>query len=253
MLHFMNHRLQSILVIPLLLFCSNMLFALPNLCVLGLFSNESISNSKNYGSRISVGFVNEDLYTTANFRFHYPETNTVLHRQKKIHGDNSLLTGCLLNNLAYFSHGIHNGTTSILSAYVLNASTSFTYFPTLISAGIGVHGKCSWSKSYDRKLWYIDPHLSLAVTQGFFDRLYINLFLTTDTLGLRENNLANWYGFAVALALTENLTVVVKPLVRLSDYTNESRFVSEQEISFSVCYTDASSRNHLMQQVGIWL
>jgi hypothetical protein len=230
-----------------------MLFALPNLYVLGLFSNESISNSKNYGSRISVGFCNEDLYTFANFRFHYPETNTALHRQKKIHGDGSLLTGFLLNNLAYFSHGISNGTTSIVSAYVLKASTPFTYFPTHISAGIGVHGRYSWSKNYDGKLWDIDPHMSLAVTQGFFDRLYVHLFVTTDILCHRENNLSNWYGFAVALALTENLTVVVKPLVHLSDYTNESRFVSEREISFSACYTDATSRNHLMHQTGIWL
>jgi len=48
-----------------------------------------------------------------------------------------------------------------------------------------MHGINSWSRSYDRNLWSIAPHISLSVSQTLFDRMVMNLFVTTDTLPAR--------------------------------------------------------------------
>ena len=249
----MKRRLQSILLISLLLASTNVIGATPNLSMLSLFSNESVTSDPIHGGRITLGFDDERLSATASIRYNHPDTNVTAHITKRLHGNDSLLRGDFLGNLAYFSHAQYNGATSLTVAYALMARTPFKDWPTLLLASIGVHGISSWSKSYDRNLYSIAPHISLSVSQTFFDRLVMNLFVTTDTLCLPVGNLAYYYGLSVALALTENLIVQVRPLVRLSDYPNESVFVTYREFSVSVCWTDASNRRHVMQALGVWL
>jgi len=249
----MNRRMQSILIVLLLLASPNVLGSTPNLYMLSLFISESVTSSTTHGGRITLGFGDEQLSGTASVRFHHPETNITAHMAKQVHGEDSLLSGFLLGNLAYFSHAQDNGATSLTAAYTLRASTPFKDWPTLFKASIGMHGIRSWSKSYDKNLWSIAPHISLSVSQTLFDRLIMNLFITTDTLCLPESNLSYYYGLSLALAITENLILQVRPLVRLSDYTNESVFVIFKEISCSICWTDASNRKQAMEELGVWL
>lgn len=248
----MNYRFKSLLLVLLLVCNADSLWATPNMYMISHFENESISRSPTRGNRITIGFGNEALYGTASFRVLSTDTNMTLHIAQRVHGE-SFLTGYFLGNLAYLSYGLHSGTTSLVAAYNLRASTTNKKLPTLFSAGIGLHGKNSWSRSYDNTLWDIDPHISFSVTQGFSDQLYVNMFVTTDALCMPDNNLSNWYGMAVTMALTKNLMVQVRPLVRFSDFSNESRFVTQHEISCSVCWSEAPHRKHWMQESGVWL
>jgi hypothetical protein len=249
----MNHRLMPILMISLFLSGSFVLGASPNLCMLSLFTNESITSSSTSGSRISLGFGKDAQQITTSFRVQYPESNLTLHVTNRVHGKDSLVTGYLLGNLAYFSHAQDNGAISLTAAYALTATTPFKEWPTLFRASIGVHGINSWSRSYDKNLWNIAPHISLSMSQTLFDRFVMNLFITTDTLCMQESNLSYYYGLSLALAITENLIVQVRPLVRLSDYTNESVFVTLGEVSCSVCWTDITTRKQTIQELGVWL
>jgi len=251
---FMKCRLMSTLIVSLLLTGTNLLGATSNLYMLSLFQSESITSSASYGGRMTLGFGSDDLYGTASFRLQHPDTNITLHMTKRVHGEDSLLSGYLLGNLAYFSHAQDNGATSLTAAYTLEASTPRSGFPTLFRASLGAHGGTNaWSESHDENLWSFAPHVSLSLSQTLFDRLVMNLFVTTDTLCLPESNLSYYYGFSLALAITENLILQVRPLVRLSDYTNESMFVTFKEVSCSICWTDASNREQAMQELGVWL
>lgn len=249
----MKRRLQSILIVSLLLGSTQVLGSTPNLYVLSLFTNESITNTATYGGRITLGAGNDDFSATATLRFQYPQSNITAHLTKKVHGDDSLLTGYLWGNLAYFSHAQDNGATSLTTAYALSASTPFSRWQTIVGASVGSRMTNSWSRNYDKKIWGIAPLISLSVSQTILDRLVIKLFVTTDTLCLPEGNLAYFYGISLALALTEGIIVQVRPLVRLSDYPNESVFVTLKEVSLSVIFTDASNRRHVMRELGVWL
>lgn len=252
-IHFMNHRLKPIFLLPILLLYTNMLFAAPNLYVLSLFDNESITSTRAYGGRATIGFGNDELYCTTSFRLYNTDTNTTVHTAKKVFDHASSLTGYMSGNIAYSSHDTFNGTTSAIGCFTLNYTTPFSSFPTLLSACVGVHIRNSWSKYHDRPLWDFDPHLSFSVTQELLDLLYVNLFINTDIPTLHAANLSYWYGFSVSLALNENIMVVIRPMVRLSDFTNESQFVSEREISCSLCWTDSTARNHMKQGIGTWI
>jgi len=244
---------MPILIGFLFALCPFVLGATPKLCMLGLFANESITSTSPYGARITIGFVQEAVQGTMSFRVQHPESNVTLHREHRVHGHEGFLTGSLLANLAYFSHARDNGATSLTAAYVLSASTPSNEWPTLLRVGVGAHATKFWSNSYDKNLWNVAPHISLSLSQIFFDRLGVNLFTTTDTLCMQESNLSFYYGLSIALALNESLILQVRPLVRLSDYTNESVFVTLREVSFSLCWTDSTTRRQTMQDLGVWL
>lgn len=249
----MNRRLQLILIISLLLSNASDLGCAPNLYMLSLFHNESITSSFAYGGRVTLGFGNEELYSTASVRFQYPETSLTFHTTKRAHGGDSLLSGHAFANLAYFSHAQDNGYASLTAAYALSANTPFPCWSTRLQVSLGAHAITSWSRSYDKALYSIAPHLSVSLSQALFDRLYVKLFITTDTLCLPESNFSYYYGLCLALEVTENLIFQVRPLVRLSDYTYESLFVTLRELSVSVVWTDASNRKHALEELGVWL
>lgn len=253
MISVMNYRSMLICIGSLLVSCSCVLGASPTLYMLSLFANESITSSSPYGARITIGFDEDAQHGSMSFRVQHPESNVTLHGEHRFHGHDSLLTGSLLANLAYFSHAQDNGATSLTAAYVLTASTPSIQWPTLLRVGVGAHATNFWSRSYDKSLWSISPHISLSLSQTFFDRLGMNLFTTTDTLCMQESNLSFYYGLSIALSITENLILQVRPLVRLSDYTNESMFVTLGEVSFSLCWTDSTTRMQTMQDLGVWL
>lgn len=246
----MKYRLTAILIISSLIIGTNVLCAVPNLYMLSLFTSESLTSSANSGGRITLGFGNEDLYGTTSLRLQHPDTTMSAHLTKRIHGKNSLLTGNIFGNISYFSHEQYNGSASLLAAYALSLSSPFKNWPTRITAGLGVQGTTFWSKSYDANLLSITPHFSFSLGQTLFDRLALNLFVTTETLCLQESNVSFYYGLSLALAVTENLILHVRPLIRLSDYTNESMFVIFKEISCSLCWT---STKQTIQELGVWL
>ncbi|MDD4574432.1 MAG: hypothetical protein PHR69_09485 [Sphaerochaeta sp.] len=249
----MKHSLKPIFLLPILLLLTNMLLAAPNLYVLSLFDNESITNTRAYGGRATIGFGNDELYSTASFRLYNTDTNTTMNINKKVFDHASSLTGYMSGNIAYSSHDTSNGTTSAIGFCTINYTTPFSSFPTLFSGGVGVHIRNSWSKYHDRPLWDFAPYLSLSVTQGLLDLLYVNLFINTDVPTLRAANLSYWYGCSVSLALNKNIMVVIRPMARLSDFTNESQFVSEREISCSLCWTDSSTKNYMKQGISTWI
>ncbi|MBI9096318.1 MAG: hypothetical protein JEY71_15725 [Sphaerochaeta sp.] len=249
----MNHRFMPILILSLFALCPFVLGASSSLYMMSLFANESITSTSPYGTRITIGFGQDAVQGTMSFRMQHPQSNVTLHVANRVHGHKGLLTGSLLANLAYFSHAQDNGATSLTAAYVLSASTPSKEWPTLLRVGVGAHVTNFWSNSYDKSLWSIAPHISLSLSQTFFDRLGMNLFTTTDTLCMQESNLSFYYGLSIALAITDNLILQVRPLVRLSDYTNESVFVTLGEVSFSICRTDSSTRKQTMQDLGVWL
>lgn len=248
----MKYRLLSVLTISLLVITGS-LGARPNLSMVSLSLNESVASTSNLASRVTLGFGQEELYGTASFRLQYPDTNLTLHMTKKVHGSKARVTGSLFCNLAYHAYGLDNGTTALIGAYTLKATTQSKHFPTLLSAGVGVQTKSSWSASYDRNLWNVDLYYALSIGQTFFDRLYANLFMATDTLAMREANLSLWYGLSLALALGENLVLVARPLVRVSDRISESFFITEAELAFSLCFSDQQRRRQWMEEMGVWL
>lgn len=253
MMDHMKYRFRTLTIIFLLLASAFPLCGAPNMYLVSLFTNESVSKNPTLGSRLTVGFGEEALNGSASFRVHTPDTHITLHASRIVHGEGTPFTGFLKGNLAYLSYALHNGTTSLVAAYDLKARTASKKFPTLFSIGIGLHGKSSWSDSYDGYLWNIDPHLSFSVAQGFFDLLHIKLFISTDVLGMPESNFSNWYGVAMTLAITENLMLQVRPLVRFSDFFNESMTITEHEIACSVYWSGIQNRRYWMQEAGVWL
>jgi len=125
-----------------------MLGATPNLYMLSLLTNESLTSSTSYGGRITIGFGDEGLSGTASLRFQHPDTNITAHLTKRIHGKDAWLTGFLLGNGSFFSHAQDNGATSLTLAYALSASTPSNDWPTLFRGSFGVRGSNSWSNSY---------------------------------------------------------------------------------------------------------
>ncbi len=241
------------LIIALLLANAKGLGSAPNLYTLSIFHNESITSSTSDGYRITLGFGTSEFSGTASIRFQYPETNLTVHTTHTVHGEDSLLTGSLMGNLAYFSHTQDNGETSLTAAYALTGRTPCNGWPTIFRASAGLHAISSWSKNYDNTLWSITPHLALSLSQALSDHLYVKLFITTETLCLPEGNLSYYYGLSVALAITENLIVHVRPLLMLSDVPNESMFATLGEVSLSVLWTNDSHRNHVLEELGVWL
>lgn len=249
----MKHRLLPILIVSLLMLGTNALGAAPPLYVFSLLQSESITSSSRYGCALTLGLGKEDVSFSSGFRIQHPDTTIAVHMQRRIHGSDGPCTGSLLGNLSYFSHGEQNGATSLTVAYTLTASTSSTAYPTQIRASLGLHGAGAWSTSHDEILLNIAPHVSFSVCQTLFDRLALNLAVTTDSLYLPESNLCYSYALSVALLVTDTLIVRVRPLVRLSDYAYESVFVTYKELCVSVCITDASKQRQAMQELGVWL
>ncbi len=249
----MKHRLLPIFIVSFLMIGTNGFGASPTLYMFSLLQSESITSSSQYGGSFTLGLGNEDLSGTAVFRLHHPDTTIAVHMQKKVHGNDGPCTGTLLGNLSYFSQGEQNGGTSLTTAYTLTVGTSSRAYPTKIRASLGLHGTGAWSTSHDEILWNIAPHLSLSLGQTLFERLALNLFVTTDSPDLPESHLSFSYALSVALAITDTLIVRVRPLVRFSDNASESLFVTFKELSVSLCITDATKQKQTMQELGVWL
>lgn len=249
----MKHRLRLILMVSLLLANTTFLGSRANLCMLSLFQNESITSTSPYGARITLGYGSEDLHGTASVRFQHPDTNITSHLTKRVHGKDSMLTGDVWKNLAFFSHAQDNGHASLIAGYSLSARTPCTGWHTRLTASLGGHLITSWSSGYDKNLFSIAPHLCLSLSQALFDHLFVKLFITTNTLCLPEGNFSYYYGLSLALEASENLILQVRPLVRLSDYPYESMVVTLTELSFSAVWTEASKRKHTVEELGVWL
>lgn len=245
----MKHHVRSGLIIALLLFSTGSLCADPSLYKLSLFAHENVCTTSPYGGMLTLSLGKEIL---ASIRVHPADTTIAVHLTHIVHGQTSPIRGSLSGSLTYHSYGRHNGTTSLLAAYLFQASTSSKAFPTIFSTSLGLYVRSSWSQNYDNNLWNLGPHIALSVSQGFFDRLYATLFMTTDRLCMPENNFSPWYGLSLAVSLSENLLLVIRPSVRFSDLLWESCFVTARELSCSLCWTNGPSRKRMMQTGGIW-
>ena len=249
----MKHRLLSTFILIALLCPLSAFGAKPQVYMVSLFANESITSTESYGGRITLGFEGKVLHGGVSVRSQGLKTNLSVFLTKPLHGKDSACEGIVFGNLDYFSYGLDNGATSLIYAYAVRTSTPFKQFPTFTYASIGVHGTSTWSKYYDASLLLLAPYVAISATQGFFDRLYANLFITTDTLCLNGSEYSFCYGGSVSLSITDNMMVVVRPLVRFSDFFTESRFITMTEVSCSILWTDTSSKKHTLQQLGVWL
>lgn len=247
-----SHQKANLLIL-LFLFACCQVGASPQLFMQSLFLNESITSTSEYGNRITMGFGKGSLHTTASLRFQYPETSLTFHATQGSTSSKELVHPLFLANIHYFSHAQNNGSTSALVAFGFSARTPFSPYATMVTTSAGVHMNSSWSKSHDHNLWSFSPHLAISCSQEFMDLLFLTLFITTDTLSLHESQLAFFYGGSAALALSDTLFLVVRPLVRFSDLRNESQFITMREISFAICWAGPSERATMLRDLGVWL
>jgi hypothetical protein len=204
------------------------------------FGNRTVTSTNDFGIAVAAGVQSGSGSILCAARVQVPEIDlavAAVSESKRSRNGLSFLYGGKLHS---FFHVPTNSKTSFTEFCGVSARTPHDRYWTDLSATVGLQVLGSRSRYYDDILWGFAPHLRATLVQAIGEIGYCTLFVSTDTLLQEESQLSYLYGLSLALRLSDSLFLRVRPMARLSDYPDESLFVTMHELSVSFSWFDGT-------------
>lgn len=132
--------------------------------------------------------------------------------------------------VSYF-HSSLGTADSILTDLVLGYEQVFTLRKASFTFGFGIQGSASCFPFLEKPLFNASPYLKAKLGYNCFDRCYLTLFSTTNTLfNYACQSISPIVGAELALQLSKEITVGGNFHVQLSDVSPEAVLITSKEV-----------------------